>query len=48
MDMTLITTTIYVPRVLELYRRLNPDVSIVVAGNRKTPHDDVRDSCDAR
>ena len=39
MDMTLITTTIYVPRVLELYRRLNPDVSIVVAGNRKTPHD---------
>jgi hypothetical protein len=42
MDITLITTTIYVPRVLELYRRLGPDVSIVVAGDRKTPHDEVR------
>jgi hypothetical protein len=42
MKKTLITTTIRVPKVLELYRKFDPEVTILVAGDRKTPHDDVR------
>jgi hypothetical protein len=38
----LVTTTISVPRVLALYRRLDPAVAFFVAGDRRTPHDDVR------
>ena len=39
MKICLITTTIYVPEVLKLYRRLGPDVQIIIAGDRKTPHE---------
>jgi Reversibly glycosylated polypeptide len=42
MKIALVTTTIYVPRVLTAYRALDPDVEIFVAGDRKTPHDEVR------
>ena len=42
MKIALITTTIFVPGVLRLYRRLGPSVKIFVAGDRHTPHDDVR------
>lgn len=42
MRIALVTTTIYVPRVLAHYRRLDADVAIYVAGDRKTPHDEVR------
>jgi hypothetical protein len=38
----LITTTINVPRVLELYRKIGPDVHFFVVGDRKTPHNEVR------
>jgi Reversibly glycosylated polypeptide len=42
MKIALVTTTIYVPRVLAHYRELDPEVEIFVAGDRKTPHDEVR------
>lgn len=42
MKVALVTTTIYVPRVLALYRALDGDVEFFVAGDRKTPHDEVR------
>ncbi len=42
MNAVLITTTIYVPSVLRLYRRLGPDVPFIVIGDRKTPEDEVR------
>ena len=42
MKIALVTTTIYVPRVLELYRAIGPDVRIIVAGDRKTPHAEAR------
>lgn len=38
----LVTTTIGMPHVLELYRAVAPEVAIFVAGDRKTPHDEVR------
>jgi hypothetical protein len=38
----LITTTIYVPEVLEIYRDIGKDVTFFVTGDRKTPHDQVR------
>lgn len=38
----LITTTIYVPRVLERYHRMGGDVLCIIAGDKKTPHRDVR------
>lgn len=41
-QLALITTTIYVPRVLERYRELNKDVLFFIAGDRKTPHDELR------
>ncbi len=37
MKLALITTTINVPTVLALYRKLGPEVAIYVAGDRKTP-----------
>jgi hypothetical protein len=42
MKLALITTTIYVPRVLELYRSLDPEAFFFVAGDRKTPHNETR------
>ncbi len=41
MNTALITTTINVPTVLELYRQHGPDVAFFVAGDVKTPHADV-------
>ncbi len=38
----LITTTIYVPEVLQFYRDISKDVAFFIAGDRKTPHDQVR------
>jgi hypothetical protein len=43
----LITTTIYVPEVLARYRELGPDVSFIVAGDRKTPHKESRQFVDS-
>lgn len=37
----LITTTIRVPKVLELYRKIGTDVQFIVIGDKKTPHVDV-------
>jgi hypothetical protein len=37
----LITTTIRVPRNLELFRAYGPDVDMVIAGDKKTPHGEV-------
>ena len=42
MKIALITTTIYVPRVLELYRSMDPDVIFIITGDRKTPHKETR------
>lgn len=42
MKVALITTTIYVPRVLELYRSIREDVWFFVAGDKKTPHKETR------
>jgi len=42
MKLALITTTIYVPRILELYRELDKDVMFFVTGDRRTPHDEVQ------
>lgn len=42
MKVALITTTIYVPRVLSLYREIGKDVMFFIAGDRKTPHEEVR------
>ncbi|KKW14662.1 MAG: hypothetical protein UY55_C0005G0010 [Candidatus Jorgensenbacteria bacterium GW2011_GWB1_50_10] len=42
MRLVLITTTIHVPNVLRSYRRFEPDMEILIAGDRKTPHDEVR------
>lgn len=42
MKTALITTTIRVPKVLELYRSFNKDVMFFVAGDRKTPHTEVK------
>lgn len=41
-QVVLITTTINVPRVLETYRALGPDVTFIVAGDKKTPHQETR------
>ena len=42
MKLALITTTIYVPHALSLYRELDKEVMFFIAGDRKTPHDEVR------
>lgn len=41
----LITTTINCPRVLELYRAHDPDVGIFIAGDERTPHEEVQALC---
>ena len=46
MKIGLITTTINVPGVLELYRKLDPDVRFFVASDMKTPHDETTELCD--
>ncbi|GAI53134.1 unnamed protein product, partial [marine sediment metagenome] len=42
MKLALITTTIGVPHVLSLYRELDKEAMFFIAGDRKTPHDEVR------
>lgn len=42
MDVILITTTIYVPEVMRYYRKLDSDALFIVAGDRKSPHDEIR------
>ena len=44
-DIALFTTTIYVPSVLRQYRASDPDVLMIVAGDLKTPHAEVRALC---
>ena len=44
-DICLFTTTIYVPSVLRQYRASDPDVLMIVAGDLKTPHAEVRALC---
>lgn len=46
MKIALITTTINVPKVLALYRKLGPDVRFFVAGDHKTPHQALGDFLD--
>lgn len=41
MKTALITTTINVPTVLELYRQHGPDVAFFVAGDQKSPHEEI-------
>lgn len=45
MKLCLITTTIYEPSVLALYRQFGPDVPFIIAGDKKTPHESVRALC---
>jgi hypothetical protein len=45
-DTALITTTIYVPNVLRQYRASDPDVLMIIAGDTKTPHDEVQALCE--
>lgn len=47
MKIALITTTIDVPNVLALYRKLDPDVRFFVVGDLKTPHETVAAFCEA-
>jgi hypothetical protein len=42
MRICLVTTTIHVPSVLALYRACDPQVEIIVAGDRGAPHDEIR------
>lgn len=42
MKVALISTTINAPRVFALYRAFGPDVDIIVAGDRRTPHAEAR------
>jgi hypothetical protein len=42
MRVALITTTIYVPSVLELYRTYDKEVMFFVVGDRKTPHSEAK------
>ncbi len=42
MKIALISTTINAPKVYALYRAFGPDVEIIVTGDRKTPHDELR------
>lgn len=42
MRICLITTTVNVPEVLELYRACGPDVEFIVAGDRRSPHGEIR------
>lgn len=48
MRIALISTTIHVPEVLTRYRELGPDVSFIVAGDRKTPHREAREIVEGR
>ena len=42
MDIALVTTTVNVPEVLRRYRADDPDVHFVIAGDTKSPHDEIR------
>lgn len=46
MKQALVTTTIFVPEVLRSYRELDADVQFVIAGDLKTPHEEVEALCD--
>lgn len=47
MKVALITTTIYVPKVLQQYRQLDREVTFFVAGDRQTPHKEARSFVEA-
>ena len=40
--LALITTTIHIPSVLSLYREIDKDVMFFITGDRRTPHQEVR------
>ena len=42
-----VTTTIRVPRVLELYAAYDPGVFFIVVGDRKSPDDEIKKFLDA-
>ena len=44
-DIALATTTIYVPSVLRQYRASDPDVLMIIAGDLRTPHAEVKALC---
>lgn len=46
MKIALVTTTIFVPHVLRLYRRCDPDVRFFIACDLKSPEADIRRLCD--
>ncbi len=46
MRICLISTTIHVPTVLDLYRRSGPEVEMIIAGDRKSPHAEIRQYLD--
>lgn len=46
MSTVLITTTVHVPNVLRLFREYDPNVEFIVAGDKKTPHDEVAEMAD--
>lgn len=41
-EMALITTTINTAEVLKLYRRMNPDIPFFITGDRKSPHEKLK------
>jgi hypothetical protein len=45
MDIVLFTTTINCPTVLRQYRASDPDVLFIIAGDLKTPHEEIRALC---
>lgn len=45
MQIALVTTTINIPKVLELYRAYSKDVAMFVIGDMKTPHEEVAHLC---
>mgnify|MGYP000848237073 CR=1 FL=1 len=45
-DICLFTTTIHNPTVLRQYRAADPDVLMIIAGDLRTPHDEVKALCD--
>lgn len=45
MKIALVTTTINVPIVLELYRAIGPEVEFFIAGDLKSPHDEIETLC---
>lgn len=46
MNIALVTTTVYVPEVLREYRALDPDVPFIIAGDLKSPHEEIEAFCE--